>query len=67
MPELPNSAHEATDAQAFASFEEASRYFLGVSAAEFMKRYRDGQYTPLDQYPGAIEVLMLAPASLTLR
>jgi len=63
---LAHRSSEMNEAQAYASFDAASQYFLGIPADEFVERFKAGAYSPTDDYPGVVEVLMLAPSSIDL-
>ncbi len=47
-----------------ACFNDLAMYFLGISGEEFLKRYKLGEYAPLDKHPGAIELVQRIPRAL---
>ncbi len=42
-------------------FDDAAKYYLGLSGEEFLKRLNDGEFEDPDEYPELAEVLALVP------
>ncbi len=56
-------ARELTPEEEEASFNWLAQYFLGITGSEFLAKYRRGEYEPLDQHAGVIEVAHHIPKS----
>jgi hypothetical protein len=59
---MPCVEDQQQQVAAFAVFDSAARYFLGISGAEFLERWRNcGFGDDPDGIPGVMEVASLIP------
>ena len=50
-----------TDAEALEDFDASARRYLGISGAEFLRRWDAGEYPDPDDTPGVMAVAFLIP------
>jgi hypothetical protein len=57
----PTEQVTISDQEAATIFDEAAKYFLGMSGTEFLEAWSSGRFENPDTMPGVMEVASLIP------
>lgn len=59
--ETNGSVRNLTDEEGRALFDNAARFYLGISGEEFIERWDSGYYDEAPDHPDIVDVAMLLP------
>jgi hypothetical protein len=55
------SVRDLTEEEGLALFDNAARFYLGISGEEFVERWDSGYYDEDPDHPDVVDVVMLLP------